>query len=341
MELCGGGVWSLRNLEVGPRIVAIGGGTGLSTLLRGLKEYTSNITAIVTVADDGGSSGRLRREMGVLPPGDIRNCLVALADAESLMQQLFQYRFGDDGPPGLAGHNFGNLFIATMSEVTGDFELAIKESSRVLAVRGQVLPSTLSQVVLVAELEDGSSVKGESMISKCFRRIRRIRLEPEDVEPLPEALDAIRAADMIVLGPGSLYTSVLPNIMVKGIRDAIKEVAALKVYVSNVMTQPGETDHFTARDHVSAICEHIGPGVLDYAVVNVGIIPLHLLEKYRLEGAEPVLPDVDAISSMGIRVIEGDFVCQNHVVRHDPLKLAEVIVGLTKRADDYRLAQNL
>lgn len=312
----------------GPRLVAIGGGTGLSTLLRGIKEHTSNITAVVTVADDGGSSGRLRREMGVLPPGDIRNCLVALADAEPLMQRLFQYRFGDEGPPGLAGHNFGNLFIATMCEITGDFELAVKESSRVLAVRGQVLPSTLSQVTLVAELEDGATVRGESNISRSAGRIRRVRLIPEDALPLPDTLQAISEADMIILGPGSLYTSVLPNLIVQGVPEAIRKSPAPKVYVCNVMTQPGETDNFTAYDHVAAILAHAGRGVIDRVVVNTGDIPGELVAKYRGEGAAPVLADIEKIEALGIEVVKGDFISKTDVVRHDSLKLASAIMDM-------------
>nr|NLA06507.1 uridine diphosphate-N-acetylglucosamine-binding protein YvcK [Bacillota bacterium] len=239
----------------GPKIVVVGGGTGLSTLLRGLKEFTGNLTAIVTVADDGGSSGRLRREMGVLPPGDIRDCLVALADSEPLMARLFEYRFPEGDPTGLGGHAFGNLFIATMSAITGDFDEAVKESSRVLAVRGRVLPSTLENVALVAQCQGGQVVCGESTIGRCSTRIEKVFLKPANPRALPEALESIAEADAIVLGPGSLFTSVIPNLLVEGIADAIRESRAPRIYVCNVMTQPGETDCFTAADHVEAIID--------------------------------------------------------------------------------------
>ena len=234
---------------VEPRVVALGGGTGLSTLLRGLKRHTGSITAIVTVTDDGGSSGRLRAEMGVLPPGDIRNCLVALADAEPLMKQLFDYRFNSGGP--LSGHNFGNLFIAAMSEIMGDFELAVKESSRVLLVRGEVLPATLDDCILGALLSGGREVLGETSVGTSTSRIDRVFLRPEGPKPLPEALRAISEADAIVLGPGSLYTSVMPNLLVDGMADAIASSKAVKIYVCNVMTEPGETQGYAAQEHLS------------------------------------------------------------------------------------------
>src|SRR5512133_510071 len=230
-------VYNQRQRKRGPKIVTIGGGTGLSTLLRGIKEYTTNVTAIVTVADDGGSSGRLRRELGVLPPGDFRNCIAALADAEPLMTKLFQYRFSEGS--GLDGHSFGNLFIVAMSGVTGNFEQAIRESSRVLAVRGQILPSTLENVTLCAELEDADLVQGESKISESSQPIKRVYLEPEHPAAYPEAMRAILDADMIVVGPGSLYTSILPNLLVKDLLGAIKASRALKVYVCNIATQSG------------------------------------------------------------------------------------------------------
>ncbi|NPV53993.1 MAG: YvcK family protein [Firmicutes bacterium] len=317
-----------RQLRRGPKIVAVGGGTGLSTLLRGIKGFTSNITAIVTVADDGGSSGQLRREMGVLPPGDIRNCLVALADAEPLMQRLFQYRFKSGDPPELVGHSFGNLFIATMSEIAGDFERAIKESSKILAVRGQVLPSTLEDVSLHAELEDGTIVHGESNISKSKSRIRRVFIRPEHVEPVVEAIEAIRNADIIVLGPGSLFTSVLPNLLVKGIADEIRRSRAIKVYACNVMTQPGETDGFTAADHVRAILGHVGEGVIDCVLVNHGAVPGALLERYLREGAEQVAADIEDIERLGLKVLEGDLICETDFARHDPGKLARAIMRM-------------
>ena len=263
-------VYQHRQRGRGPKVVAIGGGTGLSTLLRGMKEYTSNLTAIVTVADDGGSSGRLRRDLGVLPPGDFRNCIAALADAEALMTQLFQYRFS--GGPGLNGHSFGNLFIVAMAGVTGNFERAIAESSRVLAVRGRILPSTLEHVTLCAELagdQEGSlRVEGESQIPQSGLPIERVYLEPSGVRADAQAVRAILQADLIVLGPGSLYTSVLPNLLVEEVAQAIRVSQARKVYVCNVAVQPGETDGYSVQDHVRAIENHVGPGLIDVVVAN-------------------------------------------------------------------------
>jgi uncharacterized cofD-like protein len=316
-------------LGLGPKIVVVGGGTGLSTLLKGLKEFTGNLTAIVTVADDGGSSGRLRREMGVLPPGDIRNCLVALADAEPLMARLFEYRFPEGDPTGLGGHTFGNLFIATMSAIAGDFEEAVKESSRVLAVRGRVLPSTLENVVLVAQCQGGRVVYGESMIGKCGARIEKVSLQPGNPQALPEALWSIAEADAIVLGPGSLFTSVIPNLLVEEIADAIRKSRAPRIYVCNVMTQPGETDCFTAADHVKAIMDHAGRGIVDYALINSGGVPLKLAEKYSMEGAYPVEVDMDRLKSLGIRIVEEDLISNMDYARHDSLRLAEAVLGIT------------
>lgn len=317
----------------------IGGGTGLSTLLRGIKEHTSNLTAIVTVADDGGSSGRLRKGMGVLPPGDIRNCLVALADSEPLMARLFQYRFPEGDPTGLGGHTFGNLFIATMSAITGDFEEAVKESSRVLAVRGRVLPSTLEDVELVAECEGGALVEGESSISKCGAPIKRVFLRPEDPEALPEAVEAICHADAVLLGPGSLFTSVMPNLLVGGITDAIRRSGAPKAYVCNVMTQPGETDGFTAADHVRAILEHVGPGVVECVIVNTGEVHPRLAERYRQEGAYPVAANPKEIEAFGVSVAGGDLISDTHYARHDPERLALAIVKLLTEVKAARRAK--
>jgi uncharacterized cofD-like protein len=317
----------------GPKIVVVGGGTGLSTLLRGLKESTGNLTAIVTVADDGGSSGRLRKEMGVLPPGDIRNCLVALADSEPLMARLFEYRYPEGDPTGLGGHTFGNLFIATMSAITGDFEEAVKESSRVLAVRGHVLPPTLENVTLIAECQGGGVVYGESTIGKCGARIERLSLQPENPQALPEALQSIAEADAIVLGPGSLFTSVIPNLLVAGIRDAIYESKAPRIYVCNVMTQPGETDCFTAADHVKAITDHAGGGIIDYVLINSGGVPPKLAEKYSLEGAYPVEVDRDRLKLLGIRLIEEDLISNKDYARHDPVRLAEAVLRIISMAD--------
>ena len=275
------------------KVVALGGGTGLSTLLRGLKQLTSKITAIVTVSDDGGSSGRLRAEMGVLPPGDIRNCLVALADSESLMTELFNYRFKGNGP--LAGHSFGNLFIAAMSDITGDFDLAVKRSSDVLAIRGRVLPATCDDCVLGAILEDGRRVLGESVLATCDSPISRVFLEPGDCKPLPEALRAIDEADAIVLGPGSLYTSVIPNLLVPGMADAIATSKAVKIYVCNVMTEAGETTGYTAQRHLAAIRNHAGDEVVDWVIVSNSPISRHLRESASLRA--PNLSDTTRTSS--------------------------------------------
>ncbi len=319
-------IYKTRVLEKGPRIVVVGGGTGLSTLLHGLKEYTSNITAIVTVADDGGSSGRLRKEFDVPPPGDIRNCLVALADAEPLVGKLFQFRF-EEGTA-LAGHNFGNLFITALSKVTGDFDAAIKESSKVLAIRGRVLPSTLDKVTLVAEHPDGSETHGESLIPKSDRLIRRIHLKPANCRPTDEAVDAIRRADAIVLGPGSLYTSIMPNLMVGKMYQEIIRSKAIKIYVCNVMTQKGETEDYKASDHLKAIIEHTAPGIVDYCIINTAKIGADMLDKYKTEEAYPVLPDSENLKKMKCKVVEAHIVKSEGYVRHDPDKLSRIIVDL-------------
>jgi uncharacterized cofD-like protein len=312
----------------GPKIVVIGGGTGLGTILRGLKEITPNLTAIVTVADDGGSSGRLRREFGILPPGDIRNCLVAMASLEPLMERLMQYRFR--GETNLAGHNFGNLFLTVMTEITGDFETAIRESSKVLAVRGQVLPATLENVVLKAELIDGTIVSGESKISKSKQPIKEVFLDPLDIKTLPEVVNAINDADIVVLGPGSLYTSIIPNLLVKDITVAIKMSKAVKIYICNAMTQPGETDHYSASDHIKAIINHAGTGLIDIAIANTEPVPTGILERYFEEGAEPVLADLDKISDLGITPLGTKIIVKSNVIRHDTVKLAHLIYSLSK-----------
>ncbi|MCC6175298.1 MAG: YvcK family protein [Chloroflexi bacterium] len=313
---------SYRQRERGPKIVAIGGGTGLSTMLRGLKHYSANVTAIVTVADDGGSSGRLRRELGVLPPGDFRNCIVALADAEPLMARLFQYRFGQGS--GLDGHSFGNLFIVAMSGITGNFEEAIREASRVLAVRGQILPSTLENVTLCAELEDEAHVRGESKISQTTARIRRVYLQPDRPAAFPEAVRAILDADMVIVGPGSLYTSILPNLLVDGIAKAVASTEALRVYVCNVATQPGETDDFRASDHLHALLKHQRENPIDVVLAN-----------HNLEGAikpewnvKHVVADVDDLSRLGVKVALHDVVDPNNALRHSPDKLAAALMQL-------------
>jgi len=324
-------IYERRQLDRGCRIVAIGGGTGLSTLLRGLKEHTSNLTAIVTVTDDGGSSGRLRQELGVLPPGDIRNCLVALADSESMMTDLFQYRFNEGN--GLVGHSFGNLFIAAMSGIAGDFDRAIKESSKVLNIKGRVLPSTLSNVALQATLADGSTVLGETAISRARSPIRSLALSPPQCKPLVETIEAIAAADVIVLGPGSLYTSIMPNLLVPGVAAAVSRAPALKVYVCNIMTQPGETDGMSASDHARALLGASGGRLFDYALVNVEQ-PHRLLRAYESEGAHQVAPDFDAIAALGVTPVPGRFVSEEQLVRHDRKRLAQAIVKLVVRRGD-------
>ena len=314
-----------RYLNRGPKVVVVGGGTGLSTMLRGIKKYTSNITAIVTVADDGGSSGVLRDELDILPPGDIRNCLVALANTEPLMENLFQYRFKEGE---LEGHSFGNLFIATLSKITGDFHQGVKKSSDVLAIRGQVLPSTLHDMKLYAKLENGNTVKGESNIPETEGKIKKLSIDPADCEALPEALQAIKQADAVILGPGSLYTSVLPNLLIENLAAEIKKTDALKIYACNVMTQPGETDDYTASEHVQAIYDHIGEQIIDYVLVNDGEVEEELLEKYAEEGAYPVEVDWNQLLEQNLEIISEDLINQTDLVRHDPDKLAQVIMNL-------------
>jgi uncharacterized cofD-like protein len=324
-----------RQLGAGPRVVAIGGGTGLSTLLRGLKQWSTNLAALVTVSDDGGSSGRLRREMGVLPPGDIRNCLVALADAEPLMTELFQYRFNGDrqgGGNGLEGHSFGNLLIAAMTAITGDFERAVRETSRVLAIRGRVLPSTLSDVTLIAEMSDGSKVAGESNITAHPAAVRRLRLDPPDVEPLDEAIDAILDADIVIVGPGSLYTSVIPNLLVRDIVPALQISRAMVVYVCNVMTQAGETAGYPASQHLKAILDHIGSNPFDYCLVNNAVPPPEVLAAYAAEGAEVVEADLAAIQALGVKPVVADLLSGANLARHDPVKLAAALAGMAEGA---------
>ena len=315
-----------RQLEKGPKIVVIGGGTGLSVLLHGLKEHSSNITAIVTVADDGGSSGRLREQFDILPPGDIRNCLVALADAEPLMRDLFQFRFGNESE--LKGHSFGNLFITALSKVTGDFEKAIKESSKVLAIRGRVIPSTFDKVQLVAEHQNGQKTKGETKIVEQHFPIRRVFLEPATCKPSKESFEAIDNADVIVLGPGSLYTSVIPNLLVTGISERISRSRVPKVYVCNVMSQPGETDNYTAFDHLNAIIMHTTSDIVNHCIVNTGTVSPEVLKKYEEENAYPVLADSDKVVGKGYSVIEENIVNAKDYVRHDSKRLSKIIVDL-------------
>jgi uncharacterized cofD-like protein len=316
-----------RKLEHGETLVALGGGTGLSTMLRGLKEYTSNITAIVTMADDGGSSGMLRKE-GMLPPGDLRNCIAALAETETLMEELFQHRFSGLGE--LKGHSLGNLIVAAMFEKTGDFQSAVENTSRVLAVRGRVLPSTLDDVRLGAVLKSGEEVIGQSQINTC-ENIERVFLMPENPRALPGVIEAIRAAEIIILGPGSLFTSILPNLLVPEIAAAIKESRAPKIYVCNVMTQPGETGGYNATDHVRALIHHIGPNVITHVLVNSGKVPAEILERYHKTGADRVEFDTNELEMLGVRAVKGNFMeitdraSAKHVVGHNPQKLAQTI----------------
>jgi len=319
-----------RRRDRGPRVVTIGGGTGLASLLRGLKEHTTNLTAVVTVADDGGSSGKLRQELGVLPPGDFRNCLTALADDEDLLTKLFQYRFGQKA---VGGHSFGNLFITAMSGITGDFERALEESSKVLAVRGRILPSTLENVTLCADLlgevevvGGGRVVEGESRIPKSGLPINRVFLRPDRVRAYPGALQTILAADLIVIGPGSLYTSVLPNLLVEDIVKAIRASRAVKVYVCNVAVQPGETDGYDVAAHVAALERHVGPGLFDYVLANNRLdmpLPGHLPREALVELEEGTI--------LNYRLVAAELVDLDNPWRHDPPKLATTVMELCEK----------
>ncbi len=316
-----------RRLHRGPKIVALGGGTGLSTLLRGIKTYSANITAVVTVADDGGSSGRLRREIGVLPPGDIRNCLAALADEETLLAELFQYRF--QGGTGLSGHSFGNLFLAAMADITGDLEQAVVASSQVLAVRGEVLPATLTDVTLWAELTDGRRIQGESRIAEARGKIVRVGCVPATPPPLPRVIEAIAEAEVIVIGPGSLYTSVIPNLLVPDIVEAIAHSSALRIYVCNIMTEPGETDGYTVSDHILAIDRACGDRpVFDAVVVQKSKPSARSLIRYAQKQSHPVDLDLDVVERLGRQVILANIMSEDResgMVRHDSLKLARTL----------------
>ncbi len=312
-------------LKRGYKIVTIGGGTGLSTLLRGLKRYTANLSAVVTVSDDGGSSGRLQKELGVLPPGDIRNCLVALADDEALVTDLFRYRFREG--EGLTGHSFGNLFLAAMTGITGNFDEAIKVSSRVLNIKGRVLPATLGVARLCATLVDGTIVEGESNISKATKPIKDVFFDPPYAAPLDEVIEAIRDADAIVLGPGSLYTSIMPNLLVDRVAREVEASSAIKIYVCNVMTQPGETDAFTASAHVKTLLDQARAHVCDIVVVN-DQLPSKLRSIYAEEGQLPVLVDEPELAKLGVKVVRAQVISETQNVRHDSEKLARVIMEI-------------
>ena len=334
-------------MRSGLNIVAIGGGTGLSTLLRGLKTFVggagtwsiSSLGAIVTVTDEGGSSGELRRDFGMLPPGDIRNCIVALAEEEQLLSQVFNYRFAAEGP--LKGHSLGNLLLTAMTDITGSFDNAILAASNILAIRGAIYPSTLSDVRLRAILEDGTELVGEVAISGSYlgdrrskprehARIVHLTIDPADAAPVDGALDAIASADMIVIGPGSLYTSVLPNLLIKDLADALRASKALRVYICNVMTQPGETDGYSAEQHLAAIVEHAGL-VIDVMIMNGRRPSEQILENYAKQGAFPVAFDVNAVRELGVTPFFGDIIAEGDFVRHDSRALADTIFRLYDR----------
>lgn len=315
-----------------PHIVAIGGGTGLSTMLRGLKKHTENLTAIVTVSDNGGGSGILRREMGMLPPGDIRNCILALAETEPLLEKVFQYRFKEGS---LEGHNFGNLFLAALNGIFGSFEEAVEKTSEVLAVKGKVLPVSLEVVDLCAEYEDNSIVIGEYeivQISKVERKaIKSVCLEPKNPQPHEKVIEEIGKADIIILGPGSLYTSIIPNLLVCGVPKAIKESSAKVIYVSNIMTQPGETDNYNLIDHINVIEKYLGKNIIDYVAVNNLEIPSSIKEYYESDGAIPVSYNSEEVEKKGIKVLEAELfnlLDETTLIRHNSDKLAEVIISV-------------
>jgi uncharacterized cofD-like protein len=349
------------------RVVAIGGGTGLSTLLRGLRRYApspqanesdtatvpsliSDLAAVVTVTDDGGSSGRLRRHFNMLPPGDLRNCMVALADDEALLSRLFRHRFssttaaaangnGDCEDTGsLEGHSFGNLFVAALAEITGDFAQAIKLSSQVLATRGHIYPATTTNVTLSACMDNGSIVEGETNITASKHRICELRLEPAGAEPLPETLDSIARADLITLGPGSLYTSLITNLLVKGIPEALARARGLRVFVCNLMTQSNESLGLTASQHIEKIYEHVakeykGQEIFDYVLVNTAPVSETLLRNYAREGAAPIVPDIERIEALGVRVVTGNFAAEGDTLRHNADRVADVLLHLGLEAD--------
>jgi uncharacterized cofD-like protein len=339
---------SQRTLLRAPlRIVSIGGGTGLSTLLSGIKKFAPglqkhvdssapvlDITAVVTVSDDGGSSGRLRRDFDILPPGDIRNCMTALSEDEHLLSQLFRYRFV--GGRGLKGHSFGNLFLTAMHQITGDFAQAVKLSSEILAIRGHIFPATAANVTLEAVLGDGTLVRGESKISKSRQPIRRIHLHPANCDPLSDTLDALAKADLITLGPGSLYTSVVPNILVKGIAEAIEKSPAMKVYFVNLMWQPGETINFTASEHVKVVQAHARRKLIDCVVLNTAAISPALRRKYARAKVKPVENDMEALDKLGLKIVTADLVSDMGIaqdkIRHDSAALAAVVLDLASRS---------
>jgi len=327
------------------RVVAIGGGTGLSTLLKGLKRYVptaafdaSGPTAIrelcgvVTVSDDGGSSGRLRKELNMLPPGDIRNCIVALSEDEALLSRLFQHRFQKGS--GLEGHSFGNLFLAALTSVTGDFAEAVRLSSEILLTRGHIYPATVSSVELETLMEDGTRVRGETQITASKGKIRELFLVPPDVQPLPQTLDAIASADLITVGPGSLFTSLIPNLLVREIARSIVDSAAVKAFVCNLMTQANESLGLSAADHIRALNSHAGGQLFDYALINSKSVSAELQEKYASEGASQIVADLDAIEALGVCPILGDYLDEGGVARHATDRVAQDLMALMAQAPD-------
>ena len=330
-----------RRWAQGPKVVAIGGGTGLSTMLRGLKNHTKNLTAIVTVADDGGGSGILRQDLGMPPPGDIRHCMEALANAEPLMQELLTYRF-PQGSGNLTGQSFGNLILAALNGISGSFDEAVSKMSQVLAITGRVLPVTNADVVLEATFENGTRVQGESKISDFKKaqdcRIESVRLLPEHPQALPEAIRAIEEADLILLGPGSLYTSVIPNLLVDGISEAVCASRAMKIYICNIMTQDGETEGMTASDHVKALLRHSGPGLVDICLCNSAPVRPGLLERYKEEDAAPIVVDKEAIEALGVEVVTRPLASETlDYARHSFARLSAAVMELYEERASTRV----
>jgi uncharacterized cofD-like protein len=336
-------------LPHGFRVVAIGGGTGLSTLLKGLKRYVRSLTdkvsalephisrlsAVVTVSDDGGSSGRLRKEFNMLPPGDIRNCIVALSEDEALLSRLFQHRF--EKGSGLEGHSFGNLFLTALTSITKDFSEAVRLSSEILATRGNIFPATAANVELEAIMDDGSRVRGETHITASKGRIRELILVPPDVEPLPQTLEAIAQADLITIGPGSLFTSLIPNLLVRGIAKAIVDSPAIKVYICNLMTQANESLGLTAADHIRALNQHAQHNIFDYALINRAATSPQLRAKYATENAEPIQADIDSIEQLGVCPVLGDYLEEGEVARHATDQVAQDVLGLAVSSPDAQV----
>jgi len=329
-----------RKLNRGPKIITIGGGTGLNTILKGLKHITGNLTAVVTVGDDGGSSGRLREEMGVLPPGDIRNCIAALANEENLVTELFQYRFKTGH--GLEGHSFGNLFLTALCAITGDMVSAVKESSKVLSITGRVLPSTLDDMKLFAEMEDGRIVYGESNIPDACGKIKRLGATPDNLKALDDVIYAIEEADIIIMGPGSLYTSVIPNLLISEITEAISRSTAKKIYICNIMTQPGETDDYSVYDHVKAILDHSRhDNIIDTVLVNDNF-PHNLTVKYKEANAFPVRHDLNKVKELGIKVLIRRLteVNKEGYVRHSAKRITRIIYSWYKGSSRHSSDEN-